>query len=42
MGEIISDMVCKKIGINEKCKTADIKLENYRLFYKGGFHGKSN
>lgn len=42
MGEIISDMVCKKIGIDEKCKTADIKLENYRLFYKGGFHGKSN
>ena len=42
MGEIVTDMVCNKIGVEEKCTTADTPLVNYREFYKGGFHGKLN
>ncbi|MDC7242730.1 MAG: FAD-dependent oxidoreductase [Sphaerochaetaceae bacterium] len=42
MGEVVSDMVCSKVGIDEKCTTSETELDNYRNFYRGGFNGSSN
>ncbi len=39
MGEVVSDMLCKKIGIDKQCLTSSTPLPNYRDFYKGGYHG---
>lgn len=39
MGEIVSDMLCNKIGLNIKCTTADYVLPNYREYYKGAYNG---
>lgn len=38
MGEIVSDMVCNKIGIEEPCTTKNKKLIDYKMYYKGGFY----
>ncbi len=39
MGEVATDMVCKKIGVEIPCTTADIVLPSHREFYKRGYHG---
>ena len=39
MGEVASNMICKKLGLENKCETANIILPNYREYYRGGYHG---
>lgn len=40
MGEVVADMVCKKVGLDIKCQTDKFILPDHRAFYKGGYHGK--
>lgn len=40
MAEIVSNLICEKFNIDECCKTNSIILPNYKLFYKGGYHGR--
>ncbi|MFA7109029.1 MAG: FAD-dependent oxidoreductase, partial [Sphaerochaetaceae bacterium] len=39
MGEVATNMICKKLGLENKCETANIILPNYREYYRGGYHG---
>jgi glycerol-3-phosphate dehydrogenase len=34
MAEKVSDIVCDKLGIKEVCRTRDVPLASYRLFYQ--------
>ena len=36
MAEHVSDMVCNKLGITAECRTREVLLASYRLFYQGG------
>jgi len=36
MAEHVSDMVCNKLGITAECRTREVPLASYRLFYQGG------
>jgi glycerol-3-phosphate dehydrogenase len=36
MAEHVSDMVCNKLGITAECRTREVPLSSYRLFYQGG------
>jgi glycerol-3-phosphate dehydrogenase len=36
MAERVTDMVCNKLGIAAACRTRDVLLASYRLFYQGG------
>jgi glycerol-3-phosphate dehydrogenase len=36
MAERVTDMVCNKLGIAAACRTRDVPLASYRLFYQGG------
>ena len=36
MAERVTDIVCKKLGIEAECRTRDVPLASYRLFYQGG------
>jgi glycerol-3-phosphate dehydrogenase len=36
MAERVSDMVCNKLGIPAVCRTRDVPLVSYRLFFQGG------
>ncbi len=36
MAERVTDMVCNKLGIAVACRTRDVPLVSYRLFYQGG------
>ena len=36
MAERVTDIVCKKLGIMAECRTREIPLASYRLFYQGG------
>ena len=36
MAERVTDMVCNKLGITAPCRTRDVPLASYRLFYQGG------
>ena len=36
MAERVVDMVCNKLGIAAECRTRDVPLASYRLFYQGG------
>lgn len=33
MAEKVSDIVCQKLGITAECRTRDVCLESYRMFY---------
>ncbi|HJW83708.1 MAG TPA: FAD-dependent oxidoreductase [Anaerolineae bacterium] len=33
MAEKVSDIVCNKLGFRAECRTRDVRLESYRLFY---------
>jgi glycerol-3-phosphate dehydrogenase len=33
MAEQVADMVCQKLGISAVCRTRDVRLASYRLFY---------
>ncbi|MFA7157440.1 MAG: FAD-dependent oxidoreductase [Bacilli bacterium] len=39
MGEVATNMICKKLGLENKCETANIILPNYREYYRGAYHG---
>ncbi len=36
MAEHVSDMVCNKLGITAECRTREVLLASYRLFFQGG------
>ena len=36
MAERVADIVCKKLGIIALCRTREVPLASYRLFYQGG------
>ncbi len=36
MAERVSDLVCNKLGIVAECRTREVPLASYRLFYQGG------
>ena len=36
MAERVSDLVCNKLGILAECRTRDVLLVSYRLFFQGG------
>ncbi len=36
MAERVSDLVCNKLGIAAECRTREVPLASYRLFYQGG------
>jgi glycerol-3-phosphate dehydrogenase len=36
MAERVSDLVCKKLGVAVACRTRNVPLVSYRLFYQGG------
>jgi glycerol-3-phosphate dehydrogenase len=36
MAERVTDIVCNKLGIEAECRTRDVPLASYRLFYQGG------
>src|SRR6266852_581532 len=36
MAERVSDLVCHKLGIVAECRTREVPLASYRLFYQGG------
>ena len=36
MAERVVDMVCNKLGIAAECRTRDVPLASYRLFFQGG------
>lgn len=36
MAEKVSDMVCQKLGNTVACRTHEVPLASYRLFYQGG------
>ena len=36
MAERVSDLVCNKLGITAECRTREVPLASYRLFYQGG------
>jgi glycerol-3-phosphate dehydrogenase len=36
MAEKVSDIVCHKLGVTAVCRTRDVPLASYRLFYQGG------
>lgn len=36
MAERVSDLVCNKFGIVAECRTREVLLASYRLFYQGG------
>jgi len=40
MGQVASDMVCKKTGIERECKSDKFILPDHRAFYKGGYCGR--
>jgi glycerol-3-phosphate dehydrogenase len=42
MGEDVSNMLCKKMGLDLKCQTSNIILPNYREYYRGGYNGQTN
>ncbi len=42
MGEVVSDMLCKKVGLDIKGRTSEIILPNYREYYRGGSNGQTN
>jgi glycerol-3-phosphate dehydrogenase len=42
MGEVVSDMLCKKMGLDIKCQTSEIILPSYREYYRGGSNGKES
>lgn len=36
MAERVTDIVCNKLGIVAECRTREVPLASYRLFYQGG------
>lgn len=36
MAERVADIACKKLGITAECRTRDVPLASYRLFYQRG------
>jgi glycerol-3-phosphate dehydrogenase len=36
MAERVADLVCHKLGITAECRTRDVPLASYRLFFQGG------
>ena len=36
MAERVTDIVCNKLGIAAECRTREVPLASYRLFYQGG------
>jgi glycerol-3-phosphate dehydrogenase len=36
MAERVTDIVCDKLGIASECRTREVPLASYRLFYQGG------
>ena len=36
MAERVTDIVCDKLGIVTECRTREVPLASYRLFYQGG------
>ncbi|HET7439446.1 MAG TPA: FAD-dependent oxidoreductase [Nitrospira sp.] len=36
MAERVSDLVCNKLGIAAECRTREVPLASYRLFFQGG------
>jgi glycerol-3-phosphate dehydrogenase len=36
MAERVTDIVCNKLGIEAECRTREVPLASYRLFYQGG------
>jgi glycerol-3-phosphate dehydrogenase len=36
MAERVTGIVCNKLGIEAECRTRDVPLASYRLFYQGG------
>jgi glycerol-3-phosphate dehydrogenase len=42
MGEVVSDLLCKKISLDIKGNTSEIILPHFREYYRGGFNGQSN
>ncbi len=39
MGEAAADLICKKMGVEIPCTTAEVVLPSHREFYKRGYHG---
>ncbi|MBK5200606.1 MAG: FAD-dependent oxidoreductase [Spirochaetaceae bacterium] len=42
MGEVVSDLLCKKMGLDIQCQTSTIILPNYREYYRRGYNGQTN
>lgn len=36
MAERVTDLVCNKLGVPAECRTRDVPLVSYRLFFQGG------
>ena len=36
MAERVTDIICNKLGISTECRTRDVPLVSYRLFFQGG------
>jgi glycerol-3-phosphate dehydrogenase len=36
MAERVADIACQKLGVEAACRTRDVPLASYRLFYQGG------
>ena len=36
MAERVTDIVCNKLGVEAECRTREVPLASYRLFYQGG------
>ena len=34
MAEKVTDMICNKLGFASECRTRDVPLASYRLFYQ--------
>jgi hypothetical protein len=34
MAERVADVVCAKLGITVPCRTREVRLSSYRLFYQ--------